>query len=240
MTAGREVGELLVRAFDLYRRNLWLVLALTVPIVVVVIGVSALGLGELGAHYRARLPARELYVQLAAAELVAGPLIACVLARWVLLKTRGEHADATDLLANALEVFPAALLAIVAWLAAFVVGLSFLIIPGIYVFVSWYFVVQAVVIDGDRGFDPIRRSAALVRGAWWRSAAVLLALFIVVAVPSQILALAFEALARSANSEAVVVAGNVVGFSITLPFLAIGVTLYYLRLRENAPAERRY
>src|SRR5579871_2321840 len=64
------VVELLRRAFDLYRQNMRLVLGLTLPVVVIVIAVTALGLGELGASYHASLPGRDLYIEAAAGELV--------------------------------------------------------------------------------------------------------------------------------------------------------------------------
>ena len=100
---------------------------------------------------------------------------------------------------------------------------------------SWYFVVQAVVIDGDRGFAPIARSAALVRGHWWQSLGTGVA-FVLVAglVPQLVLDFAFTPVARSANSYAVVVLVVAIARVIALPFVAIGSTLYYLQLREAA------
>ena len=44
------LGELLRAAFELYRHNVRLVLTVTVPIVILVTGLTALGLGELTAH----------------------------------------------------------------------------------------------------------------------------------------------------------------------------------------------
>jgi hypothetical protein len=228
------IGELLAQAFQLFRRNLLFVLALTVPVVVIVTGVTALGLGELGARYHASLPQRDLYIDLAANELVTAPLITSILARWVLLRSRGASVTAHDLVATALEAFPFTLLVIVAWLVAVVLAGSLFILPGIYLLVSWYFVVQAVVIDGDRGFAPIIRSAGYVRRRWWRTAGLLLALQLGAAIPAELIVLIFTSLARSANAEAIVVLGNIVGFALTLPFQAIGTTLYYLQIREAA------
>ena len=107
---------------------------------------------------------------------MTAPLITAILARLVVSTGRGEAVNATDLVADGLELFPAVLLVILAWLGVSFLGFVSLIVPGISIFVSWYFVVQAVVIDGDRGFAPIRRSAALVRGHWWQSAVVGIAL----------------------------------------------------------------
>ena len=82
------MGELLTGAFDLYRRNARLVLAVTVPVIVVVTGLTALGLGELGARYKPSPPLRDTYIALAANQLVTVPLISSILARWVLLMRR--------------------------------------------------------------------------------------------------------------------------------------------------------
>jgi hypothetical protein len=172
-----------------------------------------------------------------ASGLVTVPLISAILAQLVVATRRGESPAVTELVGNALEVFPTVLAVIVAWLAVSVVGFVALIVPGIYVFVSWYFVVQAVVIDGDRGFAPIARSAALVRGHWWQSLGTGVA-FVLVAglVPQLLLDFAFTPVARSANSYAVVVVVVAIARVILLPFVAIGSTLYYLQLRDAAAA----
>jgi hypothetical protein len=234
-----RVGDLIAAAFGLYRRNVRLVLAVTVPIVVVVTGLTALGLGELGAHVNPAPPARDPLIDVLASELVTVPLISSILARWVFLTGRGERVSASELVANALEAFPAVLLVIVAWLAVSFLGFVSLIVPGVYVFVSWYFVVQAVVIDGDHGFAPITRSAALVRGHWWRTAAIGIAFWLAGLAPQVVLAYAFSPLARSANSYAIVVLIVALARVVTLPFLAIGATLYYLELRDAAARPAR-
>jgi hypothetical protein len=155
------------------------------------------------------------------------------------LTRRGERVSATDLVANALEAFPAVLLVIVIWLAVSVLGTLTLIVPGIYIFVSWYFVVQAVVIEGDRGLAPVTRSAALVRGHWWQSAITGIAFLLASYVPQLLLQYAFTPIARSANSYAVVVVVLMLVRVVTLPFVAIGASLYYLRLRDAAATTAR-
>jgi hypothetical protein len=162
-----------------------------------------------------------------------------MLARLVLLRQRGEMVSATDLVADALEVFPAVLLVIVVWLAVSFLGFVSLIVPGVYIFVSWYFVVQAVVIDGDRGFAPIMRSARLVRGHWWQSAIMGVTFQLVALAPQAVIVYALTPVARSANSYAVVVLAAALANVVALPFLAVGATLYYLRLRDGAASPAR-
>jgi hypothetical protein len=235
------LGALLTEAFELYRRNLRVVLGVAIPIVVIVTGVTALGLGELTARFNPAPPSRDVWIDVLASGLVTVPLISAILAQLVVATRRGEQPAVTELVGNALEVFPTVLAVIVAWLAVSIVGFVALIVPGIYVFVSWYFVVQAVVIDGDRGFAPIARSAALVRGHWWQSLGTGVA-FVLVAglVPQVLLDFAFTPVARSANSYAVVVVVVAIARVILLPFVAIGSTLYYLQLRDAAaPATGR-
>ena len=227
------VGDLIARAFVLYRGNWRALLAMTLPVAIVVTGVTALGLGELGAHYRTSISLRDAYIDTAAALLVTVPLINSILARWVLLEVRGEPAGFAEVLASAFETFPRVLLVVVVWYAAVAAGLL-VVVLSIYLFVSWYFVVQAVVIDGDRGLAPIARSASLVRGNWWRSFGVGLCFVLIVLAPRELIIGVFDNFASSANSYAVVVAGEIVSDVLLLPFLAIGATLYYLDLRAAA------
>jgi hypothetical protein len=234
-----RVGELLRAAFEVYRRDFRLVLLVTVPIVLVVTAVTALGLGEFTARVNPAPPLRDTYVDFAASQLVTAPLISAILARLVFLRQRGESFTATDLVADALEVFPAVLLVIVVWLAVSFVGFVSLIVPGLYIFVSWYFVVQAVVIDGDRGFAPIGRSARLVRGHWWQSALVGVAFQLAALGPQVIIVYALTPVARSANSYAIVVLAAALASVVALPFLAIGASLYYLHLRDAAASSAR-
>jgi hypothetical protein len=234
-----SIGGLLRGAFDLYRANLRLVLSVTVPIVGVVTVLTAVGLGELGSRYTAKTQFRDAYVNLAALQLVTIPLVSAILARFVVAKRRGEGLGFAELLSGALDVFPWALLAVVAWLAVVFVGLATLIFPGIYVAVSWYFVVQAVVIEGDRGLKPIARSAAVVRGRWWQSAFVGLAFQLTVAAAQALIVVVFTQFAQAADSNAVLVLGVAVGSAATLPFVAIGATQYYLLLRDSAVAGPR-
>jgi len=227
------VGDLLVRSFALYRGNWRRLLAMTLPVAIVVTGVTALGLGELGANYHASISLRDAYIDTAATLLVTVPLINSILARWVLLEVRGERIGSAEVLASAFEKFPSVLLVVVVWWAAVAAGLI-VVVLSIYLFVSWYFVVQAVVIDGDRGLAPIARSAALVRGNWWRSFGVGICFVLIVVGPRELIVAVFNSIASSANSYAVVVVGEIVSDALLLPFLAIGATLYYLDLRAAA------
>jgi hypothetical protein len=132
-----------------------------------------------------------------------------------------------------LDLFVPAFLAVLLFVSGVLVG-SILILPALYLYVSWYFVVQAVAIDGLRGFQAVNTSSSLVRGRWWHSAGMGVGFWIVVAIPALLATGGFEELARGVNSDALVIVGNVLIDTLTLPFVVIGATLYYLDLRARA------
>lgn len=53
------------------------------------------------------------------------------------------------------------------WISIVMGGLVLLIIPGIILALSFAFVMQALVWDGDRGVAALQRSRFYVRGRWW-------------------------------------------------------------------------
>jgi hypothetical protein len=129
-------------------------------------------------------------------------------------------------------------MATVLWSLALAVGFL-LVIPGVYLAVSWYFVAQAVVLDDRRAAAALTRSGELVRGRWLRSALTGLAFQLGVLIPQGLAAVVFDAAARAADATAVLVAGDIFVQTFSLPFVAIGATLYYLDLRAvPAPAAR--
>ena len=234
------VGDLLARSFELYRRNWRRVLALTLPIVIVVTGVTALGLGELGrpattprsrcatpTSTRRRPPRHGAADQLDARALGAAR------------DPRRAGRLRPSCSRSALEAFPSVLLVVVVWCGRGRSPARSSSCSSIYLLVSWYFVVQAVVIDGDRGLAPIARSAALVRGNWWRSAGIGLCFLLIVAAPARVDRRRLRQprelgqLLRAWSSS-----GEIVADALTLPFLAIGATLYYLQLRARRRRRR--
>jgi hypothetical protein len=228
-------GLLLARTLAFYRDHARLVLAVTLPVIAFVDVVLALGLGELKASVHRPIPAADGYLDLAASELVTIPLVTAMLARLVVIDQRGgAPATIRGVVLEGLDLFAPAFIAIVLFASGVLVGLFFFLIPGIYLAVSWYFVVQAVVVDGVRGVATVALSRTLVTGRWLHSAGIGIAYQLAVGVPSLLTAAAFSWLARAANSDAMVVLGNVLIDTLALPFVAIGATLYYLELRQRA------
>ncbi len=226
------IREILRRTLAFYRAHARLILIVTFPVVAFVDVTIGAGLGELTAGVHKKVPLADGYITIAAGYFVTVPLVTVMLARAVVIDVRsGSTATISAVAEQGLDLFLPALVVVVIVATAVLCGLFILIVPGIYVAVSWYFVVQAVAVDGHRGFGAAMASAAAVRGRWWHTAGILISLQLLAAIANALVTSAFEALATAVNSAAVVIAGNVLIDTIALPFVAIGATLYYLELR---------
>lgn len=230
----QPIRELLRGTFAFYRAHLRLILVVTFPVVAFVDVVIGAGLGELTAGVHRKLATADAYINLASDYLVTVPLVTVMLARAVVIDLRREQtAGVSTVLQEGLDLFVPALVAVVVFVVAVLFGLI-LILPGIYLYVSWYFVVQAVAVDGHRGVGAAMASAAAVRGRWLHTAGVLISLQLLADAANLLVATLFASLATAVNSDALVIVGNVLVDTVMLPFVAVGATLYYLELRERA------
>jgi hypothetical protein len=113
-------------------------------------------------------------------------------------------------------------------------GLLLLIVPGVYLFVRWYFVVQALAVDRARGLDTLRRSAALVDGRWWRvfGSVILLTL---ACLPPVLVFVPFGELAGGLSGyEAATLVGDALGDTFFLPLSGVMIGLLYFDLRARS------
>lgn len=233
----RSLRELIEDSLGIYRAHLPLLLLLSGGVSLVVETILALGLGDLTASYGRRSPTGSGVITLIASALVTTPLVAAMVTNVVLDVGAGRAPEVRRALQSGLDVFAPLLGAVLIYAALVSAGTLAFVLPGIYVFVLCFFVAQAVVIDGRRGTQALVRSAEVVAGRWLRTLATGLAFRLIVALPGVIIAVAFVALARAADAQVLVVAGNVVYDTLALPLLGIGATLYYLELRAH-PRQR--
>ena len=133
-------------------------------------------------------------------------------------------------------------LALIALIALMFVGIALFILPGLAVIalmVYWSVATPAVVIEGCRPLESLKRSFGLVRRNWLRTFAVWLliilvtigittALTIATGLPSELL----EDTGALATAYALVT-GTIVG-ALTTPVGGIAGTLLYLDLRQRA------
>jgi hypothetical protein len=229
------LGALIAQTFAFYRAQIRLVLIVTVPVVAFVELAFAAGLGEFGAGVHKTVPVGDTYVEVVAILLVMVPLVTAMLARAVVIsREESGPLDPRRVAGEGLELFAPVFVPALLYVVGVFAGSTLFLLPGIYVAVSWYFVVQAVVVDRARGIGAIARSSALVRGNWWRSAGTGACFLAIVVLFDFAPNIAFGELAVSTNSFAPLIVGEILLSSIALPFVAVGATFYYLELRARA------
>ena len=115
-----------------------------------------------------------------------------------------------------------------------------LIIPGIWLFVSWTVALPAMLTEDVRGLDALRRSFRLVRGRWWPTFGIVLLGTILAGIVGAIVSGIVGALAFFAESDVAVflvnLVGGTVGALITTPFTAAFTVVLYVDLRVRKEA----
>jgi len=227
------LGPLFARTYAIYRAHLKLLLVVAAGVASVVELILGLGLGRLSAGYSTSSPVGAQLVDFAGSVLVTTPLITAMLARAVLDVLDGEQPTARRAIRCGLDLFAPLLIVTVLFVLGVFAGLVAFVIPGAYLSVSWYFVAQAVVVDGRRGIGALARSGELVRGRWLAVAMTGVAFQVVVVTVAVVLSGIFAAAARSADVGAIVMLSDILVQTVTVPFIAIGSTLVYLDLRAG-------
>ena len=166
----RDVRALLRDSFTVYLRHFGTFLALGALVVVpsqVIVG--GIGLEQLTADYDDTSPSwAETSIAAAVAYLVVAPLITAICVHALRSVAGGGSMGAREAIVKGFEAFTPIFFAVLLAAAGIALGLL-LIVPGIYLFVRWYFVPQAVVLEGARNTAALRASTRLVTGAWWRT-----------------------------------------------------------------------
>jgi hypothetical protein len=235
--AKRNLARILDDAFALYRSYartlLTIAVAVVVPVDLVVFGI---GLGQLTSGYDRTPPNGVGLLQIFVSLLITTPLITAMVLRVVLDVAAGQPVSTTRAISSGLELFTPLLVGIGLAVAGIALGFVALVIPGVYVAVLWAFVAQAVVVDGRRGPQALARSAELVRGHWWWVLGVVLVTNLVAGLLGLLISVPARELAKSADSEAIVLVGTMLVQVFTLSLLALTNTLLYFTLRGGQDA----
>jgi hypothetical protein len=101
-------------------------------------------------------------------------------------------------------------------------------------FVDWQFAQQEILFEDRSIRDALRGSTRVVKGHWWRTAAVAGTLWLLSQIPGP--ALGFALVFTTVPVGAVNLIGAVV-FALLLPLIQIGRTLLYLDLRTREARE---
>jgi hypothetical protein len=236
----RDVRALLRASFTVYLRHFGTFLALGALVVVpsqVIVG--GIGLEQLSADYDDTSPTwAETSIAAAVAFLVVAPLITAICVHALRSVAGGGSPGAREAIVKGFEAFAPIFFAVLLAAAGIAIGLL-LIVPGIYLFVRWYFVPQAVVLEGARNTGALRASSRLVAGAWWRTFVLVVLVNVIVALMILVLGTPFTVLANETDRAIWALAGQIVATSVTQPFIALFSTFLYYDLRERKRATFR-
>jgi hypothetical protein len=230
----RDLGELLADALGVFFRHLWTFLALSAVVVVPVqLIVSGVGLEQLTAGYEASASVVERVIQGLVNFLVVTPLISAICIHALHSVAAGGSPRPRQAVVEGFEAFTPIFFAIA--LAAIGIALGLLLVlPGIYLFIRWYVVPQAVVIDGARGPAALARSGELTRGRWWRTLGIFLVAYLATLVPALLVLTPLAAVAESTDRAVWSLVGTILAQTVSAPLLALVSTLLYYDLRARA------
>jgi len=233
----RGIGDLLGDALRVYLCKFWTVFAIGLAVVLPVqLIVSGIGLEELTSGYRGTDDTAELLIPTIVSYLVVAPLIAAATIHLLRGLADGTRPHAGQSIQAGLDVFAPVFLAVLLAGLGTALGLVLLIVPGIYVAVRWFFVPQAVVIDNARSTEALRASWRLTNGFWFRTFGIVILANLVAFIPASLLVLPLQALAESADRQAIALAGMILTESLTAPFVALVSTLLFYDIRARRTA----
>jgi len=232
----RDAGALLRDSATVYLRHFWTFLALgalvVVPAEVIVGGV---GLEQLSSGYDDSPSVAEAAIPAAVSYLVVGPLVTAICIHALRSVAAGGTTGAREAIVNGFESFSPIFFAVVLAALGILLG-AILIVPGIYLFVRWYFVPQAVVLERTRGAAALRASGRLVEGAWWRTFGLVVLVNVAALVIALVIGTPFTAAARGADRAIWALVGQIVAGAVTQPFAALYSTFLYYDLRDRKRA----
>jgi hypothetical protein len=236
----RDVGALLRASFTVYLRHFGTFLALGALVVVpsqVIVG--GIGMEQLTADYDTTPGWAETSIAAAVAYLVVAPLITAICIHALRSVAGGGSPGAREAIVKGFESFAPIFFAVLLAAAGIALGLFLLIVPGVYLFVRWYFVPQAVVLEGARNAAALRASSRLVAGAWWRTFGLVVLVNVLVALMIFVLGAPFTVLADATDRALWALSGQILASSVTQPFIALFSTFLYYDLRERKRATYR-
>jgi hypothetical protein len=233
----RAIGEILSAAFQLYRRY-WRTLLAIAAVVVVPLTLLQYVFGHWvriqGEVTRNQVTSTSFWAAASASLLAAlvGLLLYQVLTgaitRAIAAEVVGEDPSVEQSYRfGFVRVWSILLVSVLVGLAV-VAGLILLIIPGIYIGVRLAVSIQALVVEGRRGTEAMRRSWDLVAGQWWHAFATLLVAALLTGVVNGLITAPFSASAWFVQGVAAAVATVV-----TLPYGSLVGVLLYLDLRAR-------
>ena len=232
----RDASALLRDSLLVYVRHFWTFLALGALVVIPSeLVVSGIGLEQLSSGYDSTPSFAEAAIPALVSYLVVAPLITAICVFALRSVASGGKPRAREALVKGFESFSPIFFAVLLAALGTIVG-AILILPGIYLFVRWYFVPQNVVLERAQGPDALRASGRLVEGSWWRTLGLILVVNVIALVIAVLIGAPFTTAADSADRALWALIGEIIAASITQPFAALFSTFLYFDLRARKRA----
>src|SRR5215212_253844 len=152
----RDAGALLRDSLGVYLGHFWTFLALGALVVIPAeLIVGGVGLGQLTAGYDKSPNFAEVAIPNVVSYLVVAPLITAICVYALRSVAAGGSPGAREAIVRGFESFSPIFFAVLLAALGTVLG-AVLIVPGIYLFVRWYFVPQTVVLERAQGAEALR------------------------------------------------------------------------------------
>jgi hypothetical protein len=237
------VGQILSAAFDLYSRQavaLWTIVAVVViPAQAAIVIVERLILS--GGQSRAiggtiyttdstgLLAIVVIVVTFLSVIITIGALSKCLLDAYTGHASGWRH----SLQFAADRVGPLAWLAIISGVLL-TIGFVLLVIPGIFLTVSWIVAAPVVMFEGSSAFAALRRSYDLVQGRWWATFGALVLAIIAIIGITLVLGALLGGIGSSSSISVILVIGGIsriIAALVTYPIVAAVSAVIYIDLR---------
>lgn len=230
----RDLSALFADSFGILWRHFGVFLALAAVVVVPVhVIVSGIGLEEFTSRYDSSPPLAETLLPTLVSFLVVAPLLNAICINVLRSLADGGQPSAKRAIVEGFEAFTPIFFAVLLAAAGIALGLLLFVVPGVYVAVRWFFVPQAVVIEGAKGPHALVRSMEVTEGFWWRTFGIVLVANLAAAIPGVLLAAPLTALAESSGRTVWSLVGTILTEMVTTPFVALVGTLLYYDLRTR-------
>lgn len=235
------IGELIDAAVRLYRLEwkalMGIVAFVVVPVTFLELWATQILLGEIGPTPTSTDAFGEVLVVtlafVAVQFLIVQPFLVAATARAAADVYLGAPVTIGGTYRYALGRLPSILAITILSTLAALLGFVLLIIPGIIALVRLAFAPVALVVEGQRGADAMRRSWRLTKGFFWRTLGTLLLSGVIVAIVSGIISIPGDLAVQALGPDAWAISTLVTALATVLvtPFGMVVIVLLYFDLR---------
>jgi len=231
----RSVRQLVVGAFELYRRYplLFVVLAAGVIVPYEVIVLLATGVGAFGQSTLSLEVALLLFL---IEWVLISPLVSALHVHAVAEAREGRDPRLAPIARRGLRVLPVVVAASIISGLGIGLGLLALVIPGVLLMLRWYVVAQAAAIENEGWLPALRRSGQLTAGHYGHVFVFAIYVGLIVSVPSLLVGAGFDPHTTTVASFLVGLIVQV--FALSFAALASAVLYYDLRTRRESALAR--